>query len=149
MTTPGPFSKRLPHVLPRSELVALLAPTYAAARNVDGDEAAERLASALAAPGVLDDLYRGLSAALAAARGPRTTDDALVDRLSAGVAARRGRVKPAPDVPAISAVLVRLDLEVGLVAEAMRATLDAPKGRALLEEGLRALGAHLVKELLK
>ncbi len=143
------FSRRLPHVLTGRDLVFLLAPTYAAARDVDEEEAIERLGRALAVPGVQDDLYRGLSAALAEAKGPRTTEDALVDKLSAGVAARRGRAKPAAATPAVSAVLVRLDLEIGLAADAMRATLATPRARALLEEGLRALGAHLVKDLLK
>jgi hypothetical protein len=143
------FSRRLPHVLTGRDLVFLLAPTYAAARGVDEEEAIERLGRALAAPGVQDDLYRGLSAALVEVKGPRTTEDALVDKLSAGVAARRGRAKPAAATPAVSAVLVRLDLEIGLAADAMRATLATPRARALLEEGLRALGAHLVKDLLK
>lgn len=143
------FSKRLPHVVTRKDLVLLLAPTYAAARDVDHEEAVERLGRALAVPAALDDLYRGVSAALADARGPRTSEDALMDKLSAGVAARRARAKAAPSTPAVSAVLVRLDLEIGLAADAMRATLETPRARALLEEGLRALGAHVVKDLLK
>jgi hypothetical protein len=143
------FSARLPHVLPRKDLVMALAPTYAAARGVDEDEATERLAQALAIPAALDDLYRGVSSALADAQGPRTSEDAVIDRLSQGVVARRARVKPLAASPAVSAVLVRLDLEIGLAAEAMRATLQTPKARALLDEGLRAIGAHLVKELGK
>jgi hypothetical protein len=31
----------------------------------------------------------------------------------------------------------------------MRDTLQGTKGRALLQEGLEALGAHLVKELIR
>jgi hypothetical protein len=58
-------------------------------------------------------------------------------------------VKPAPDHPGIAAVLVRLNLEIGLAPESMRATLETEKGRAVLEAGLAALGKHLVKELLK
>jgi hypothetical protein len=143
------FSPRLPHVLTRADLVLLLAPTYAKARGVDEEEAGERLARALAVPGALDDLYRGISQALAEARGPRTSEDALVDKLSAGVAARRARAKPAASTPAVSAVLVRLDLEIGLAPDAMRAMLATPKGSALLDEGLRALGAHLLKDLLR
>lgn len=143
------ISRRLPHVLPRADLALLLAPTYAKARDVDEEEARERLSRALAVPAALEDLHRGLSAALADAKGPRTAEDALVDRLSAGVVARRGRVRPAEATPSISAVLVRLDLEAGLVSEGMRATLATPRGRALLDEGLRTLGAHLVKELLR
>jgi len=127
----------------------MLAPTYAAARAVDEEEAADRLGQALAVPAALDDVYRGISAALADARGPRTGEDALVDRLSQGVVARRARVKPLAATPAVSAALVRLDLELGLAAETMRATLETPRARALLEEGLRAIGAHLVKELTR
>ena len=142
------FSKRLPHVLTRNDLALLLAPTYMAARGVDHEEAAERLARALASP-ALNDLYRGLSAALAAAKGPRTDEDALMDRLSAGLQARRKYAKAADGTPAISAALVRLDLDIGLAPESMRDTLASPRGAALLDEGLRALGAHVVKDLLK
>lgn len=143
------FSSRLPHVVTGRDLVVLLAPTYAAARGVDEEEAMERLTRALQARGALDDLYRGLSSALAAAKGPRTSEDALVDKLSAGVAARRARVRAAPVTPAIAAVLVRLDLEIGLAADAMRETLATPRARALLDEGLHALGAHLLRGLMK
>ncbi len=143
------FSRRLPHVLTKADLVMLLAPTYAKARAVDEEEASERLSRALAAPGALDDVYRGVSQALADAKGPRTPEDALVDRLSAGVVARRARARAAEGTPGMSAVLVRLDLEIGLAPESMRATLATPKGRALLDAGLRELGAHVVKELLR
>jgi hypothetical protein len=143
------FSRRLPHVLTRADLALLVAPTYAQALSVDEDEAHERVSRALARPEVLDDLYRGVSAALREVQGPRTTEDAVMDKLSKGVQARRSRAKPAPGSPAIAAVLVRLNLEIGLAPEPMRATLESEKGRAVLEEGLRALGAHLVKDLLK
>lgn len=143
------FSKRLPHVLTRADLVILLVPTYAEYRSVDDEEAAERLRPALEAPGVLELFYGGISAALEALQGPKTTDDALVDRLSKGVAKRRGKVKPAPDTPAVAAVLVRLELEIGIAPDQMRMMLDTPKGKAILGEGMRAIGAHLVKELVK
>jgi hypothetical protein len=143
------FSRRLPHVLTRTDLARVLTATYAAALSVDEDEAYERLIRALERPGVADDLYRGIAAALIAGQGPRTTEDALVDKLSAGVQARRARVKAAAASPAISAVMVRLNLELGLAPEPMRATLASEKGRAVLEEGLRAIGAHIVKELLR
>jgi hypothetical protein len=143
------FSRRLPHVLPARDLVRLLVPTYAAARGVDEEEAAERLSRALAIPAALDDVYGGVSAALGNAQGPRTGEDQLMDKLSAGVVARRGRAKAADATAAISAALVRLDVEIGLAPDAMRATLATPRGRALLDEGLRALGAHVVKDLLR
>ena len=51
--------------------------------------------------------------------------------------------------PAISAVLVRINVDLGLAAEPMRLTLQTDKGQRLLDDGLRTLGAHLVGELLK
>lgn len=143
------FSRRLPHVVTRADLARLVTPSYAEALAVDEEEAHERLTQALARPGLADDLYRGLSAGLAKAQGKRTSEDALVDKLSKGVQARRGRVKAAPSTPGISAVMVRVNLELGLAPEQMRAMLEGEKGRAVLEKGLEELGAHLVKELLR
>ena len=98
---------------------------------------------------MLDEVYAGLSAALVEAKGARTSEDEFVDKLSAGVQARRGRVRAAELTPAISAVLVLLNLEIGEAPEMMRAALEGEKGRALLEDGLRAIGRHLVKELIR
>ena len=55
---------------------------------------------------LVDQLYAGLSAALAGRKGPRTTEDALIDALSAGVQKRRSRVMAAALTPAVSAVMV-------------------------------------------
>lgn len=143
------FSRRLPHVVTRRDLVELLAPTYGQARAVDGAEAAERLGRALAAGPVLEDLYGALGAALADAKGPRTAEDTVMDRISARIAVRRARARSAALTPAVSAVLVRIDLEIGLAPESMRDTLASARGRPLLEAGLRELGAHLAKELLR
>jgi hypothetical protein len=141
--------RRLPHVLPRKDLSLLLASTYAKARSVDDDEAIERLGRALESPAALEAVYRGIRAALEDAKGPRTDDDAILDRISAHVSARRSRIKAAEATPAVSAALVLLDLEIGLAPESMRATLASPRGSALLEAGLKELGAHLVKDLLR
>jgi len=127
----------------------MLAPTYAKASQVDPELAEERLQRALSNQRVLDEVYAGLSAALVEAKGARTSEDEFVDKLSAGVQARRGRVRAAELTPAISAVLVLLNLEIGEAPEMMRAALEGEKGRALLEDGLRAIGRHLVKELIR
>jgi hypothetical protein len=136
-------------VVPRGDLARMLAATYAKASQVDPELAEERLARALSNPRVLDEVYAGLSTALAEAKGPRTSDDELIDRLSAGVQARRGRVRAAELTPAVSAVLVLLNLEIGEAREMMRGALQGEKGRALLEDGLRSIGRHLVKELVR
>jgi hypothetical protein len=143
------FSRRLPHVLTRKDLARVVAPTYAKAAAVDLDEALERMERAVASDRIVDDLYAGLSAALADKKGLRTTEDELIDKLSAGVQKRRGRVKAAEITPALSAAMVLINLELGYAPEMMRTALQNEKGRALLDDGLRALGAHLVRELIK
>jgi hypothetical protein len=143
------FSRRLPHVLTRKDLARVIAPTYAKAASVDVEEALERMERAVANERIISELYAGLSAALAERKGPRTTEDELIDKLSDGVQARRGRVKAAQMTPALSAAMVFLNLELGYAPEMMRNALQTEKGRALLEEGLRALGTHLLGELIK
>jgi hypothetical protein len=143
------FSPRLPHVVTRKDLVLLLAPTYAQARGVDEGEASERLTRALASQRLLDEVHAALGAALADTRGPRTAVDAVMDRISAHLLRRVARAKAADGTPALSAVLVRIDLETGLAPESMRDTLTSPRGRALLEAGWRELGNHLARELLR
>ena len=133
----------------RADLAVLLAPTYAAGMGVDDEEAHERMVRALDRPELVEDLYRGISEGLRDVKGPRTDEDALMDRLSARLRKRRARVKAAPATGALSAVLVRINLEIGLAPEPMRAQLASDKGRALLDQGLGELGTHLVRELLK
>jgi hypothetical protein len=135
--------------LPRADLARALASTYAKAAQVDPEEAEDRLLRALAAQRIADDIYGGLSDALAEARGARTTEDELIDKLSAGVQKRSRRVRAAGLTPAVSAALVSINLELGYAPEMMRDALRGEKGNALLQEGLRALGAHLVRELVR
>jgi hypothetical protein len=143
------FSKRLPHVVTRKDLALMIAPTYAESARVDFEEAHERMDIFFFIDRVSYEIYTGLSDALREAKGPRTGEDELIDNLSAGVLKRRARVKAAPITPAISAAMVLLNLELGHAPEMMRNALETPKGQELLREGLRALGAHLVKELIK
>jgi hypothetical protein len=58
-------------------------------------------------------------------------------------------VRAAELTPAESAALVSINLELGYAPEMMRDALRGEKGSALLQEGLRALGAHLVAELVR
>jgi hypothetical protein len=143
------FSKRLPHVVTRADLARLLTSSYASAASVDEDEAFERMERLVGAQRICDDLYQGLSAALAARRGPRTGEDELIDKLSQGVQSRRAKVRAAPGTPGIAAVMVLFNLELGYAPEMMRNALANEKGQALLRRGLEELGAWLLKELIK
>jgi hypothetical protein len=143
------ISHRLPHLLPARTLARLLTSTYAAAANVDEDEAHDRLTQALRSATLVEQLQGGLSRALEERRGPRTSVDKLLDAISAGLTGRGGRVRALPSSPGVAAVVVRIDLELGLSPEPMRAMLATDRGAAALDAGLAALGAHVVKELLR
>ena len=93
------FSRRLLHVLTLSDLAAILTPTYAEAMSVEDEEAHERLTRALSRTRVADDLYDGISEALEGIQGARTSEDALLDKLSKGVQKRRSRVKVQATTP--------------------------------------------------
>jgi hypothetical protein len=140
-------SPRIPHLFTKKTLARILAPTYAAGMDVDEEEAHERLVQALEVPALVADLQRGISTAVGAKQGPRASADKLLDKLSKGIEKRGGNVRAAEATPLIAAVLVRVNVEIGLAPEPMRATLATPRGAAALEEGLALLGAHLVKEL--
>ncbi len=143
------FSRRLPHVLTRADLVRVLLETYVDGMMVEDDEALDRLTRALERPELADQLYDAISRGLAALQGERTSEDQLMDKLGKGVQKRRSRVGAAPSHPSVAAVLVRINVELGLASEPMRAMLQTDKGRALLEDGLTRLGKHVVTELLK
>jgi hypothetical protein len=137
-------------VLTRADLVGLLTPTYVAASGVDEDLAGERLGQAFAASGpLLEDLYAAIGEALAAERGPRQTEDEQIDRMAKNIPKRLRHPRPAPESPALSAVLVQVDLALGLAPERMHAMLESDKGRALSIQGVRQLATHLVTELLR
>jgi len=142
------ISPRLPHVVTRNDLALLLLDTYQSAMGVDDDEAIDRLGRAFARPELLADFHRAISAALVA-KDPQADPDAVIDKLSKAVQKKRGRVKPAPDHPSIAAVLVRINLELGVAPESMRAMLETDKGKRALDDGMSRLAKYLVGELVK
>ncbi len=146
-----PLDKRLLHVVTKGNLATVLAPTYAAAQSVDEEDAHERLVEALEDARLRDDLYAGLLGAVREklGKGGQAEGDALLDRLSKGIAKRAGRVAAAPLPPAIAAVIVRVNLLLELAPKAMGAALETEKGRAVMAEGFLALGRHLVAELAR
>jgi hypothetical protein len=141
------IARRIPHVFTRTDLAILLAPTYADSLSVDEEIAEERLGRALANPDVLAGIHEALASALEDSRGPRTDPDAQVDKISKRLQKRRARVKAAPPTPAVSAVMVWLNLAIGMAPESMRDTLATGKGAAMLEAGLQEVAASLLHDL--
>ena len=141
------FSPRLPHVLTRADLAELIAPTYARETGIGPELALERTTRALKATSLVNKLYDAISPALVTAQGERS-EDKLMDALSKAVVKRSSKIKAAPATPQLSAVIVLLNVELGLAPDAMRATLESGKGGELLKQGFAALGKHLVEHLV-
>jgi len=114
---------------------------------VDEEIAVERLGRALANPEILAGVHDAIAAALEDTRGTRTDPEAQVDRISKRLQTRRSRVKPVPSTPAVSAVMIWLNLAIGMAPESMRDTLSSGKGAAMLAAGLREVATSMVKDL--
>jgi hypothetical protein len=145
----GALSTRLPHIITRNDMVVLLTTTYGVAQAVEDDDARERLTKALATDRTLmDDLLRSIEEALATYIQPGTDANALLDKFSKRVATRAPRIKDADGTKA-AALLVRINMSLGLVPEPVRLAMESEKGKATQRESLRAVGAFLVQQLLK
>ncbi|MFH1812521.1 MAG: hypothetical protein ABIJ09_27560 [Pseudomonadota bacterium] len=145
MTT---FARSLPRVLLRVDLAQLLAPTYAREDDVSEELAHERMTELLKIPSLTDKIYSAVAAALDSAQGART-EDALLDAVARAVPRRCKDVQAAPRGPALSALTVLFNLELGLSPERLRASLESDRGQELVEQGFRALGQDLVRQLLR
>jgi len=143
------LSRRIPDAISRKDLAQIVAPTYAASADIDLEEACGRMRRALGDQRLAAELYGGLTAALAEMTRLRAGADELIDNLSAGISKRRARVKAAPMTPEISTAMVTLNLALGYAPESMRAAVESERGRALAAAGMRELGTHLLRELIK
>jgi len=141
------FSRRLPHVLTQSDLAYLLAPTYAREVDVSEDLAHERLARALKRSGLADKIYETVSAALVSVQGTRA-EDTLMNAMSKAVQKKLGNIGAPPSSPALSALMVSINIDIGVAPAELRATLESDKGKKLLDQGYETLGEYLVSQLI-
>jgi hypothetical protein len=142
------YSPRLPHVLTRAHLASLLAPTYARENGVSDELSLDRMKRVIQNSRIANHLYEAISAGLRSSRAGRS-EDAVIDALAHAAVKRSDTLGPAPRGPGLSAVTVMLNIELGLSPDALRATLDSGKGKALLDQGLGGLGKFMVDHLLR
>lgn len=142
------LATRLPHIVTRADMISLLTTTYGVAQVVEDDEARERLTRALADRALMEDLLASIAEALAPHLGPNTDENAFLDKFSKRVATRGPRMKDADGTKA-AALIVRINMLLGLVPESTRKAMETEKGQATQHESIRAVGAFLVQQLLK
>src|SRR6185295_1042917 len=110
--------QRLKSLLTRGQLAEMVAPTYAALRNVDPNEAAERLTEALRDVPLIEGLQLETWRALLA-KNPRLSEAELLDKIAAKLSKNR-RFKPlkgrGPSEGALAAVTVAFDAAAGISA---------------------------------
>lgn len=148
------YPPRLSHLVTRPILVARLSPTYAAAHQIDDDEADTRLDAALSAGGSAAGSLRDrlLDATWSALLGTtkRLDDAGLLEKVAKALQDRpfrRGR--PAQVDAGWSAFLILVDLEVGTAGDAARRVMESEEGLRRAQAGLRTVGEFLAKELTR
>jgi len=72
-----------------------------------------------------------------------------MDALSKAVPKKLGKIGAAKATPALSAIAVLFNIEIGLAPAELRATLESDKGKKLLDQGFQTLGEYLVKQLVR
>jgi hypothetical protein len=143
--------RRFVAVLTRNLLAELVAPTYAAEKQVELNDAAEALIEGLRAPRVIEPLQRGTWAALVEAK-PKLDDDAILELVERRLAKSRRFKAMTPkrtERPGLAAVILSIDEAAGLATQASAAILEAPEGQRFLTAGYLDLGRHRAAELLR
>lgn len=142
------YPPRLAHLATRAVVVAKLWPTFAAAHNLDEEEAEERLTTALQGQ-LLDELlahaWEGMRQ-----KAPRADESALLEKVAQTLGERPRRAgRTAKLNSAWSAFLLLADLQAGTASEAARRALETEQGRKTALEGLAEAGRHLAAELTR
>jgi len=129
-------------------VVAKLWPTFAAAHEMDEEEAEARLTSALQGQ-LLDELLAHAWEAMRQS-APRADESALLEKVAQTLSDRPRRAgRTAKLNSAWSAFLLLADLQAGTASETARRALETEQGRKTALEGLAEAGRHLAAELTR
>lgn len=142
------FPPRLGHLATRPVVVNRLVPTYARAHQIDEQEAAQRLARALAGP-LWEDVLAATWEAMKL-RVKRLDEQRLLEKVATTLEERPLRYGRAVETtPGWSAFMMMLDLEIGTAGEAARRVMESEQGRRMISAGLAEAGQFLAVELTK
>jgi len=143
------YPPRLGHLATRKVVVAKLLPTFAEAHQIDDEEAARRLDSALAGR-LLEELLAAAWSEMVKNKGKKQSDEQLLEKVALTLRDRPQRPgRLAASNPAWSAFLVLADLEAGTAPDSARTVLQSEQGQKMATEGLAEAGRHLARELTR
>lgn len=132
----------------RVRLAEMLAPTYAAARNIDLNEAYTRLEEAFGLLQLIEGVQRGFWRALC--EDERLSEAEIVDRVGKRMAKRQrySAFKPTrKDEGPMAALTILMDEGAGVSSGEAYELLESEEGQRMLESGFVALGRHLAKQV--
>jgi hypothetical protein len=142
------YPPRLAHLATRAVVTAKLWPTFAAAHQLDEEEARARLDAGLRGP-LLDELLAHAWNAIQA-KSRRLDEAALLQKVADTLADRPLRPgRTAKLNLQWSAFLLLADLQAGTASETARRALETEGGRKASIEGLAEAGRHLADELTR
>jgi hypothetical protein len=142
------YPARLAHLATRAVVVAKLAPTFAEAHQVDHEEAAERLHSALSGPLLEDLLSETWNSLLSGTK--KLDEEGLLEKVAKSLKDRPLRPGRAAQLtPDLSAFLILVDLAAGTASDAAGRVMETDAGKARARAGLVVAGQHLARELTR
>jgi hypothetical protein len=138
-------------IVTRTQLAEMLAQTYAAARNIDPNEAYTRLDVALKTLRLIEGVQQSTWSALRAKK-PDLDPSALVELVAKKLEKPRRfkALKPKrADEGGLAALTVLIDVGASVSSGEAWDLLETAEGEKLLHAGFRAIGEHLAAEMLR
>ena len=128
-------------------LVDLLVPPYAQAHNCLEEEVMDDVKRALVDARLQDPLRVAIWAGLKKDR-PKVDDSELIETLAKAMTKNR-RITATPEkvIDKMAALFASLDVAVGRTADATRAMLESPQGKAAVEKSIGATGEYLAQRI--
>ncbi len=142
------MAPRVTHMLTLPVLVDLILSSYAQAHNCLEEEVMDDVKRGLVDARLPDPLRAAIWEALKKDH-PGMDDNDLIDSLGKSMAKGGRRATPTPDkvLDKMATLFASIDVNVGRANDAIRAMLESPPGRALLQKSLDATGQYLAARL--
>jgi hypothetical protein len=142
------YPPRLGHLLTKPVLIAKLTQSYSQAHEIDDEEAASRLSTALNQRFLEELLAATWKALLGSVK--RLDEAGLLEKVASTLKdrpLRAGRLA----TPSVqwSAFLLLVDIHAGTASDAVRRVLETTEGAAKLREGLEVAGKFIAAEVTR
>ncbi|MEE2900993.1 MAG: hypothetical protein VYC39_01630 [Myxococcota bacterium] len=144
------YSNEFLGLITKTQMARILTETYALARNLDLDDAYNRLEIAFSGEQLLRGFQSGIFGGIT-----RLRPDENIEKLIQRAVKRVGRRKkfralriPRKDEGGWAALMIKIEMQAGFSTGEAMGMLDTPEGAALLQRGYEVLGHEIAKILV-